>query len=150
MSVPPSERRRSSIDLLRRISVDLAVQVGALDLEELQRSAQVAADIEEGNDGTATNSESNALEVTHNPVTLFNHTIRSNFDGIVSALPAAGMIILAYRFVGYVASRGGVWGDRHAALCALCMVMTEIIFCFGNSFEGGYMRKRRLFSLLAW
>jgi hypothetical protein len=140
----PSSGRRGSIDVLRRLSVELAVNIGVFDEGDLGQLAQVAPDEEEAEEGKEEEPEGDPLEIIHNPVSLLHHTVRSNVDGVVCALPAAGMIILAYNLVRLVVSQGGVWGDRHAAFCALCMVLVETLFGFANRFERVYVLRRLL------
>ena len=118
MSRLPSTRRGSAVQLLRRFSAEIGIEVDALDF------GGTAEDQE--NNNTEEAHDEDVETIIHNPVSLFYHSMRSNFDGIVYAVPAGFFMIAANRFVDYLTSKGGVWGDRHAALCAVCMSLFEL------------------------
>jgi hypothetical protein len=143
---PPVTASRGSFEVIRRLSIDTAVYVGALSEEDcrLQQSALVAP----APDNNLLNNNSHyddAQQVINNPVSIFRHTGRSNLDAIVSALPAFALILVSNMFVGFITSKGGVWGDRHAALCAVCMSLIEVGFFTVNS--RNYMVRRLLIGI---
>jgi hypothetical protein len=137
----------------RRLSVDAGVAIGILGLVDLQQNATIAPDTlqevepeEVGINNSLTSLALNPeeMEIVHNPISLSKDALRSNIDGIASALPALALILASHLFVGYISSKGGAFEDRHGALCAVCMAMTELGIMIINSSNAGYARRRLL------
>jgi hypothetical protein len=133
----PSTRRGSLIpDALRRLSVELVMQIGVLDegLPPHQHSTYSPAHVAPDDDSITTmTSTSTQLYVVDHPVSLLNYTARSNLDSVISGLPASVLIYCSNLLVIFVISEGGIWGDSHAALCAVCMACTEAVFFIVNN-----------------
>jgi len=65
------------------------------------------------------------------PRSLFSHTVRSNVDGFVTAGPALLFIVGSNMLIEAILGLGGVFCDKHAVRCAICITSTEMAALLG-------------------
>lgn len=81
-------------------------------------------------------------------ISLAFHTLHSNLTSALTSVPALALLYFVY---SYVSIRfpliGGMWGDKHAILCAACVTSMEIILVFVWNFDRGYIFRH---AVLQW
>jgi hypothetical protein len=146
---------RSVRESYRRLSIDAGAALGVIDLNDPQKNAIVAPEESEpGDEAGISNSETSLallaledLEFVPNPVSLWKDTGRSNLDGVTSSMPSLVLILTSHHFVNFVTSKGGVWGDKHGAQCAVCMGMFEMGLMLIHLTNNKYKRRRLLMGI---
>jgi hypothetical protein len=78
-----------------------------------------------------------------NRVSLAYNTFRTNFESVVTALPALLLITLCKLLVDFIVSRGHPFDDRHGASCSFCLALVEIAVLILHG-KKEFFRKRLL------
>jgi len=86
----------------------------------------------ESNDIKHQGSKLDEVDFHKDPRSLFNHTLRSNLDGFVTAALSLVRIIIVDFLVNALHSLGGVFDDMHAIRCTVCMFGLELMLMLAS------------------
>jgi hypothetical protein len=87
----------------------------------------------------ATLATGKELAIVNHPVSLVYHTLRSNFDGLLTSAPALLLISGTKVFIDWATRKGA---DGHLVHCGVCIAMVECQAAIINWDSPGYMRAR--------
>jgi len=118
---------------LRRVSLGKALEtVHPDDVSELLPNNRSNNNDEELGSSNVLEHQGNKLNDVDfhevSPRSLFNHTLRSNVDGFVTAAPSLVLIVAVDFLVNALHSLGGVFNYMHAVRCSFCVLGIELIF----------------------
>jgi len=131
-STARSGRRSSIQESLRRMSFDVAVHVGMID-EEVAEKEKEDGDDDDDDDEKKVDNKPEAVQrsvtMVHNPVSFWWHTITTNVQGVMSALPSCIFLILMKRLNEWIneLGKGGFFGDMHVVRCTGCLLMIDAL-----------------------
>ncbi|GMH65732.1 hypothetical protein TrRE_jg4961 [Triparma retinervis] len=110
--VTPPPRRGSIAESIRRASIEVGVQLGALGPVDVKEATPIIR-------------PQTSIRVIDNPVSFWSYTFTSNVQGLASALPSCLLILLMTFVNDNLVKLGGLFGDMHVVRCFGCLLYND-------------------------
>ena len=151
-SAESSNNRRASFfdnDVIRRLSI-VAGDVILPEDPELRTPAEDPTSSPNQKPSSPPPAPTTPID-TSEKITLTYHAVKTNLLAVIISAPALFLVYVIYEHISKrFPEIGGMWGDHHAVLCAICIGAVEIILMLVWKFERGYMLRRLVHWPATW